>query len=272
MFNLPFHRIVLVRQFFPMVAAARNCLPLRTALGESERTKVKVESTEAQIDVALVSEYRGGNEHAFVEIMARYRAKIFSTTFALLRNYADAEEITQDTFIRAHRGLSTFRGDSSLATWLYRIAVNLSRNRYWYFFRRRRHDSLSLDCTVNVNSSATLGDFLTDDGADPAQESAAREFASLVDLCMEKLAAPHREILTLRNCFHRSYDEIARLLQINVGTVKSRIARARLELRDLVGKAFSVDPHHGTRTWFLSRTAHERRPFRSESETFRMRQ
>lgn len=254
-----------------MFAAARN-RTLRTASGAPNPTRVKEESAETRIDVELVSDYRAGNERAFVEIMTRYRAKIFSTTFALLGNYADAEEITQDTFIRAHRGLANFRGDSALATWLYRIAVNLSRNRYWYFFRRRRHDSFSLDCAVSPDSSATLGDFLADEGADPAQESVAREFTSLVDLCMESLAAPHREILTLRNCFHRSYDEIGRLLQINVGTVKSRIARARAELRELVGKAFSVNPDHGTRTWFMSGATHATGPVRIERATFRLRQ
>jgi RNA polymerase sigma-70 factor (ECF subfamily) len=248
-----------------MVAAARNRLPLRTAPGAPSPTRVKAESAEARIDVDLVSAYRAGNERAFVAIMTRYSAKIFNTTFALLRNYADAEEITQDTFIRAHRGLANFRGDSSLGTWLHRIAVNLSRNRYWYFFRRRRHDSLSLDCAVSPDSSATLGDFLGADGADPAQESVAREFVSLVDLCMESLDAPHREILTLRNRFHGSYDEIATLLQINVGTVKSRIARARLELRKLVGKAFSADPEQDTRTWFLPRTTRETGRIRNES-------
>jgi RNA polymerase sigma-70 factor (ECF subfamily) len=248
-----------------MVAVAHKPLPLRTVPGAPKLTRVKAESAEAQIDFELICEYRAGSEHAFVEIMTRYRAKIFSTTFALLRNYADAEEVTQDTFIRAHRGLAGFRGDSSLATWLHRIAVNLSRNRYWYFFRRRRHDSLSLDYTLNPDSPATLGDLLAADDADPAQESVAREFASLVDLCMENLAAPHREILTLRNCFHRSYDEIGRLLQINVGTVKSRIARARLALRDLVGKAFSVGPGQGTRTWFLPRTTHEMGSFQKRA-------
>src|SRR5579883_1178027 len=94
-------------------------------------------------DTELVRRFVGGDETAFVEIMRRYQAKIFAVAHSLLHNHADAEEITQDTFIRAHRNLPRFRGDSSLATWLHRIAVNLARNRYWYFFRRKRHATLS---------------------------------------------------------------------------------------------------------------------------------
>lgn len=199
---------------------------------------------EAAYDAELVRRFNAGDESAFVEIMNRYREKIFSVALALLRNRADAEEIAQDTFIRAHRGLSRFRGDSSLATWLHRIAVNLARNRYWYFFRRRRHATLSLDCALSDDSDATFADLVATDAPNPAREAATDEFSSLVSVCMEKLDARHREILTLRNLMNRSYDEIAQALGINVGTVKSRIARARGNLRALLAEAcpeFSPD-------------------------------
>lgn len=182
---------------------------------------------EAVIDAGLVQRFNAGDDSAFVQIMERYRAKIFTVTLGLLRNHADAEEITQDTFIRAHRGLGRFRGDSSLATWLYRIAVNLARNRYWYFFRRRRQDSLSLDCALSDANDGTFSDLVADVAQDPAQEAATSEFTKLIELCMAQLDARHREILTLRNVLNRSYDEIAQTLHINVGTVKSRIARGR---------------------------------------------
>src|SRR6185369_6008100 len=192
---------------------------------------------EAAYDAELVRRFNAGDEPAFVEIMTRYREKIFSVALALLRNRADAEEIAQDTFIRAHRGLSRFRGDSSLATWLHRIAVNLARNRYWYFFRRRRHATLSLDCTLDADTNATFSDLIASNEADPAHEAATGEFTALVATCMEKLDSRHREILTLRNILHRSYDEIAAALGINVGTVKSRIARARQNLRALLAES-----------------------------------
>jgi RNA polymerase sigma-70 factor, ECF subfamily len=222
--------------------------PSQTAENENLRLK----NPNAQIDQALVRRFLGGDEPAFLEIMERYREKIFTVTLGLLRNHADAEEITQDTFIRAHRGLANFRGDSSLSTWLYRIAINLARNRYWHFFRRRRHDAISLDCALSDSNTATFSDLVADVSHDPAQETIAREFVALVECCMAKLDASHREILTLRNVLHRSYDEIAATLKINVGTVKSRIARARENLRAHLAESFpEFSAGAAPAEWFL---------------------
>ena len=96
-------------------------------------------AAEAAHDAELVRRFHAGDESAFVEIMTRYREKIFTIALSLLRNHADAEEIAQDALIRAHRSLVRFRGDSSLSVCLHCITLNLARNRYWYFFRRRRH-------------------------------------------------------------------------------------------------------------------------------------
>ncbi len=210
-----------------------------TASGTSsnERDRALAESkAEAAYDAGLVKRYNTGDESAFVEIMDRYHGRILGLAMNLLRNRADAEEIAQDAFIRAHRGLANFRGDSSLATWLYRIALNLARNRYWYFFRRRRQDSISIDRPFGEETGATLGDFIPADHGDPAQQAVTNEFADLITTCMEKLDARHREILTMRNTLHLPYEDIARALSINVGTVKSRIARARESLRKLISE------------------------------------
>lgn len=213
---------------------------------------------EAAYDAELIARFTSGDETAFVEIMSRYHGKIFGLAHNLLRNAADAEEIAQDTFIRAHRGLATFRGDSSLATWLYRIALNLSRNRYWYFFRRRRQDSISLERPLTDESEATFSDFIAADGQTPVQETVTQEFTDLIASCMEKLDARHREILTMRNILNLPYEEIARALRINVGTVKSRIARARENLRKLLAETapeFGIDSD-ASDFFVSSRTAH----------------
>lgn len=189
---------------------------------------------EAKIDTELVRRFVGGDESAFVDIIARYRPTIFNTALRLLHNRSDAEEVTQDTFLRAYRGLAKFRGDSSLATWLYRIATNLAHNRYWYLFRRRRHDTLSLDHGLSDDQSFTLADKLVGDTADPAQESTRSEFSALVKECMDLLAPPHREILALCNGQGLAYFEIAEILGIHLGTVKSRVARARKHLRAFI--------------------------------------
>jgi RNA polymerase sigma-70 factor, ECF subfamily len=200
-------------------------------------TAAKPESAaESAYDATLVTRFNAGDESAFVEIMHRYHSRLFSLAHNLLRNAADAEEIVQDAFIRAHRGLANFRGDSSLATWLYRIALNLSRNRYWYFFRRRRQDSLSLERPLSDESDATFSDLIAATDADPAHETTTNEFVDLIAACMDKLEPSHREILTMRNVLDLPYEEISKALRINVGTVKSRIARARDNLRKLLAE------------------------------------
>jgi RNA polymerase sigma-70 factor (ECF subfamily) len=188
-------------------------------------------------DAGLVRRFNAGDDSAFVEIMVRHRERMFSIAFAMLRNHADAEEIVQDTFIRAHRGLANFRGEASLATWLHRIALNLARNRYWYFFRRRRHATLSFDSPLGDDSKATFLDVVATDAADPARAAVTSEFSELVGVCMQRLGARPREILTLRNSLNHSYEEIARELGLSSGTVKSRIARARERLRALLSEA-----------------------------------
>lgn len=189
------------------------------------------------MDRVLVRRFNGGDHAAFTEIVSRHRERIMALAFRCLRNRADAEEVAQDTFIRAHRGLAQFRGEASLATWLHRIGFNLARNRYGYFFRRRRHLTCSLDAPLNDETRATFGDLLPSAEPSPARQAATDEFSALVATGMQQLDAGYREILILRNELHRTYEEIARALGINEGTVKSRIARARGKLRELMTEA-----------------------------------
>lgn len=230
----------------PAVASAGD--RARSPEGAARRANASAENV---IDCALVRRFNAGDQAAFTEIVARYHERIQQVAERQLRNHADAQEITQDTFIRAHRGLARFRGDSSLATWLHRIALNLARNRYWYFFRRRRHLTISLDCPLNTDTTATFAELVPTPEPGPARQATVDEFAGLVATCMEKLDAAHREILTLRNQLHYSYDEIARTIGTNEGTVKSRIARARGRLRDLIVEACPEFPANAAVTdWF----------------------
>lgn len=213
--------------------------------GSAKSTRVQSDRVERAVtlrretlhDAGLVRRFNAGDESAFVEIMTRYRERMFAIGLRVVKNPADAEEIVQDTFIRAHRALGRFRGDASLATWLHRIALNLARNRYWYFMRRHRGETVSLDRALDDHCQTTFSDLAATDAAGPAREAAASEFSELVATCMERLEAGPREILILRNANNHSYGEIARRLGIGVGTVKSRIARARENLRVLLTKA-----------------------------------
>ena len=222
-----------------MVAQISSSTPAsssRTTTEQAARTAAS--RREALHDVTLVRRFNAGDEAAFVEIVTRYREKMFHVALGLLRNRADAEEIAQDAFIRAHRSLVRFRGDSSLSAWLHCITLNLSRNRYWYFFRRRRHAMLPFDTALSESNTATLAEMVASDAPSPVREVANSEFAEIISRCMEKLTAAQREVLTLRNSRHLSYVHISRTLGIRVGTVKSRIARARSTLRLLLSKAY----------------------------------
>jgi RNA polymerase sigma-70 factor (ECF subfamily) len=227
-----------------MVALAEISSSPAVSLTSERSARAALARREAAEDAARVKRFNAGDSAAFEEIVAVHRERIQAVAQAFLRNFADAEEITQDTFLRAHRGLAEFRGDSSLATWLHRIAMNLARNRYWYFHRRRRHLTLSLDATLQDGSPSTFSDLVATDASDPARAAVADEFTQLIDRCMQQLADRPRAILQLRNALNRSYRDIASECGTNIGTVKSRIARARANLRDLMAKEcpeFAVD-------------------------------
>jgi len=193
---------------------------------------------EVALDRLLVDRFKGGDQAAFDEMVSRYWARIYSMVNQLLRNPQDAEEVTQDAFIRAHRGLSNFRGESAFSTWLYQIATNLARNRYWYWWRRKRDQSVSIDMPMGPDNDTTLAEIIPSPVETPDDITVTQELVSRIGSGMERLNAKHREILVLRNVKNLSYEEISSSLGISVGTVKSRIARARESLRSKLGADF----------------------------------
>ena len=161
------------------------------------------------IDTALVRRFAGGDESAFTEIVNRYRGKIYGLTLNLLHNAADAEEITQDAFIRAYRGLSRFRGDASLSTWCIPHRPQPCPQPLLVFLPAPAAELVSLDRPLTEDSDATFADLVAAPDRDPAQETVTSEFTSLVAACMERLDPKHREILVMRNVLDLSYEEIA---------------------------------------------------------------
>ncbi|MFQ3242697.1 MAG: RNA polymerase sigma-70 factor (ECF subfamily) [Lentimonas sp.] len=200
---------------------------------------MRVKSETACQDDLLIERIKNGDNAAYDDMVTRYWDRIFARVHHLLKNQQDAEEVTQDAFIRAHRGLESFRGDASFSTWLYQIATNLAHNRYWYWFRRKRDYSISLDQPLSADGTLTLESVMPSEGETPAESAVTQEFVDCVSECMNGLGEKHREVLTLRNVQNMSYDEISQELEISVGTVKSRIARARDSLRELMGRDFS---------------------------------
>ena len=190
-------------------------------------------------DELLIERIKAGDMAAYNAMVIRHYDRIFSRVLQLLNNKQDAEEVTQDAFIRAHRGLENFRGEASFSTWLYQIATNLAHNRYWYWFRRKRDQSISLDQPQCDDGSLTLENVMPCVDENPAEAVVTQEFVDRVSACMQYLNDKHKEVLILRNVKNLTYDEIAQQLEISVGTVKSRIARARESLRGLLGEDFA---------------------------------
>ena len=197
-----------------------------------------LKAKEIALDEILVARFKDGDASAFDEMVSRYWDRIFSRVLQLLKNRQDAEEVTQDAFMRAHKGLENFRGDSSFSTWLFQIATNLAHNKYWYWWRRKRDASFSIDENIGSEGDATFVDILPSDALDPSQEAVTQELVDRVAACMPMLSAKHHEILNLRIKRNLSYEEISYELEISVGTVKSRIARARNSLRQKIGSEF----------------------------------
>lgn len=187
------------------------------------------ERVEGDPDRRIAGEVMAGNHQAFNQLIERYWGRIFARVYHLLGNREDAEEVTQDSFARALESLGSFRWEASFSTWLYQIASNLARNRYWYWRRRGRERSIALEAPL-TEDGLSLSDLIADEAADPGDRLRWEEFRVAIEAQLSRLPARHREIMELRLLDDLSYEDIGERLQIPVGTVKSRIARARYHL------------------------------------------
>ena len=174
---------------------------------------------------------KGGDDHAFGQMVKENWDKIYNRANSLLSNPQDAEEVAQDTFIRARNSILNFRGECSISTWLYHIATNLARNKHWYWWRRKRGCSVSFDAPVGEDSTITLSEVIHNDDPTPLDQIDSEEFMSLLPQAIDSLPKKYSEVIKLRNEMDLSYEKIAVKMSISVGTVKSRLSRAREYLR-----------------------------------------
>ena len=192
------------------------------AIGWSE-----VETGEA----ALIARCTTGDETACAELVAAHQRMVYGLAFNLLGNRDDALDLSQDVFLRVFRTLSSFRGQSALRTWIYRIVVNQARNRQRWWRRRHRAEQVSLDDYLR-----NFGDLEARQDILPDRLLASKETAAKIWQAMDRLSFEQRTALILREVDGLRYDEIAYSLDIAVGTVKSRLTRARQALRaELLG-------------------------------------
>ena len=171
---------------------------------------------------------------AWETLMARYASRAYQIAYGVLGHHNDCQEVTQDAFVRIYRALPNFRGDSEFSTWMYRIVVNQARNKYRWNKRRGANLHVSIDEERETKRGSLTLD-IADHRVGPDGEAVCREWAGEIRREMAALPEVNREALILRNVEHMSYDQIAEILGCKIGTVKSRIARGREELRKRLG-------------------------------------
>lgn len=179
----------------------------------------------------LLEKLKLGDDCAFSELVNTHWDKIYNRANSLLSNHQDAEEVAQDTFLRARKSIGNFRGECSISTWLYHIATNLARNKHWYWWRRKRAESISLETPIGDCEDMRVCDVIAGDDDTPAEETSSNEFMAILPKAISSLPTKYANVISLRVAKDLSYEEIAVELDISVGTVKSRLSRAREFLR-----------------------------------------
>ena len=185
-------------------------------------------------DKTLVERFRHGDEEAFSTLVERYAARTYRVAYGVLGNREDAEEVAQDVFVKIHKALADFRGDSEFSTWLYRIAMNRAKNKYRWNKSRGEGVKVSIDAPLeNDDDKRTLEIEDVERSPDDVHET-SELMESLADE-LEKLPEVYRTPLVMWNVDEVSYEDIAKALGCKVGTVKSRINRGRTILREKLG-------------------------------------
>jgi RNA polymerase sigma-70 factor (ECF subfamily) len=179
---------------------------------------------------ALVTALGLGVEEAYEILIQRYQQPVYNLVCRLLNDPSDACDIVQEVFLKVFRNIGSFRGNSSLKTWIYRIAVNEAYNHRRWFSRHQRQE-VALGPDEGVPSYA---DSLADTGRTPFDQAADHETRALVEAALEKLNVKFRAAVILRDIEDLSYEEIASVLDVSLGTVKSRILRGREALRKIL--------------------------------------
>jgi RNA polymerase sigma factor, sigma-70 family len=174
---------------------------------------------------------RRGDAMAYERLVAEQSGDVYALLYRLTSDAEEARDLTQETFLRTFQNIERFRGDASLKTWIYRIAINQARNRWRWWRRRRRDATVSLDATSDQSDKPLATTLPNDKSPSPEQQALAREREMQLRDALCGLRRSYREAVILRDVEGFSYEEIAQTLQISIGTVKSRISRGRLELR-----------------------------------------
>ena len=186
--------------------------------------------TQADTDEALVKRSQADDERAFGELVSRYESKVYSLALKMLRNPEDAEDVLQDTFLRAYRGIKSFKGNSTFSTWIYRITANSALMR----LRKRQLPTVSIDDADERETPINIADW----APGPVEQVLNQETQAAMSEAIEALPPEFRQVFVLRDLEELSNAEVAEILDLSVAAVKSRLHRARLKVRNRLATYF----------------------------------
>ena len=187
--------------------------------------------TQAETDEQLVRKSQEDDERAFGELVSRYESKVYSLALKMLRNPEDAEDVLQDTFLRAYRGIKSFKGNSTFSTWIYRITANSALMR----LRKRQLPTVSIDDADEREAPINIADW----APGPVEQMLNQETQAAMTEAIDALPPEFRQVFVLRDIEELSNAEVAEILDLSVAAVKSRLHRARLKVRNRLATYFT---------------------------------
>lgn len=206
------------------VPIPRPPLGMSTRLGEAVTERAV---TEEQV---LVARTREGDLEAYDELVRRYQERIYATIYHMTSNHEDANDLAQETFVKAYRALKSFKGDSSFYTWIYRIAVNKTIN---FLKQRRNRTHMSLnDMDFNVEHDREMVELVSH--GTPRRDARLSELQEKLNTALQKLSEVHRMVVVMHDVQGMPHEEISKVMGCNVGTVRSRLFYARQQLQALL--------------------------------------
>jgi RNA polymerase sigma-70 factor, ECF subfamily len=206
-------------------------LPVATSiLGlSSERAETGAEPD----DLRLIEFLREGSEQAYEDLIGRFQQPVYALALRLLNDQSEACDVVQEVFLKVFRNIGNFRGQSSLKTWIYRITVNEAHNAKRWFFRHRRRE---VELDTDPEEARSWKEIIPDRSRSPFEAAVDREQHVMIEAALDRINPIFREAVVLRDITDLAYEEIAEILGVSLGTVKSRILRGREALREeLVG-------------------------------------
>jgi RNA polymerase sigma-70 factor, ECF subfamily len=194
---------------------------------------------DAEVDLRLIEALRGGSEHAYEQLLSRFQQPVYTLALRLLSDPAEACDVVQEVFLKVFRNIGSFRGQSSLKTWIYRITVNEAHNARRWFFRHRRKE---VELDINPEDARNWKENIPDANRSPFDEAFDSEQHVMIEAALDRINPIFREAVVLRDITDMSYEQIAEVVGVSLGTVKSRILRGREALREELAGSLKTRP------------------------------